>query len=67
MGGRKMPREAKGLTARQVETLGDGKHGDGRGLYLIVRGDYRAWFFHLHKPERPAPRDAARPPAHLLV
>ena len=45
-----MPREAKGLTARQAGTLGDGKHADGRGLNLIVRGDYRAWFFFYTSP-----------------
>jgi len=45
-----MPREAKGLSARQAETLGDGKHADGRGLNLIVRGAYRAWFFFYTSP-----------------
>jgi len=47
-----MPRQAKGLTAREAETLSDGKHADGRGLYLIVnnKGAYRAWFFHYTSP-----------------
>jgi integrase len=31
------------LTARQCETLLDGKYSDGDGLRLIVRGDTRAW------------------------
>lgn len=33
------------LTAREVQTLGPGKHGDGGGLYLIVEGPARRWQF----------------------
>ncbi|MCX7814273.1 MAG: tyrosine-type recombinase/integrase [Tepidimonas ignava] len=33
------------LTARHVDTLGDGSHADGGNLYLRVRGASRAWVF----------------------
>lgn len=33
------------LTARHVQTLGDGMHADGGGLYLHVRGEGRSWVF----------------------
>ncbi len=35
------------LTARQVQTLGDGFHGDGGNLYLRVKGNTRAWVFRI--------------------
>ena len=41
-----MPRRAKGLTARAVETLREGYHADGGGLYLQVSGTGgRSWIF----------------------
>ena len=46
-----MPRKLHLLTARQCETLGDGKHADGGGLSLIVRGDSRAWVFRYSGPD----------------
>ncbi|MDR2243799.1 MAG: tyrosine-type recombinase/integrase [Burkholderiales bacterium] len=33
------------LTAAACKKLGDGKHSDGDGLYLIVRGEHRSWVF----------------------
>ena len=33
------------LTARQVQTVGDGKYGDGGGLWFEVRGNSRRFFF----------------------
>jgi hypothetical protein len=33
-----MPRKAAGLTAAKVRTAKPGRHGDGGGLYLLVRG-----------------------------
>src|SRR5438045_3916778 len=41
-----MPKRAKGLTVRTVETLGTGYHADGGGLYLQVTGNGgRSWVF----------------------
>lgn len=41
-----MPRKAVGLTALKVRTIGPGRYGDGRGLYLLVRSaDARFWVF----------------------
>lgn len=34
-----MPRKAVGLTAAKVKTAKPGRHGDGGGLYLLVRGE----------------------------
>ncbi|MDR0250778.1 MAG: integrase arm-type DNA-binding domain-containing protein [Burkholderiales bacterium] len=33
------------LTATSCQKLGDGKHSDGDGLSLVVRGDHRSWVF----------------------
>lgn len=33
------------LKASDVKKLGDGRHSDGRGLYLFVKGDARSWVF----------------------
>ena len=33
------------LTAKQLPTLGDGRHGDGHGLYFYVRGNSRTWIY----------------------
>lgn len=38
-------REVNKLKASDVSTLGDGKHADGQGLYLHVKGDARSWVF----------------------
>lgn len=46
-----MPRKLHLLTARQCETLGDGKHADGGGLSLIVRGHSRAWVLRYSGPD----------------
>ncbi|WP_218919035.1 tyrosine-type recombinase/integrase [Thiomonas intermedia] len=35
------------LTARQVQTLGEGFHSDGGNLYLRVKGNTRAWVFRI--------------------
>lgn len=42
-----MPKRAKPLTTRQVETLKDGTYCDGHGLWLSVKGDgaSRSWLF----------------------
>jgi integrase len=45
-----MPRKSDLLTDRQCKTLGDGKHPDGLGLSLIVRGDNRAWVLRYTAP-----------------
>lgn len=33
------------LTSSSLQTLGQGKHGDGGGLYLQVKGESRTWLF----------------------
>ncbi|BBP04419.1 hypothetical protein TPL01_21020 [Sulfuriferula plumbiphila] len=33
------------LSARQIDTLGDGNHADGGNLYLRVKGNARSWVF----------------------
>lgn len=40
------------LTARHVDTLGDGTHSDGGNLFLRVRGASRAWVFRWKRDER---------------
>lgn len=42
-----MPKKAKGLTARQVETIREpGMHADGGGLYLqVLKGGGKTWVF----------------------
>lgn len=41
-----MPRRAAGLTAAKVRTAKPGRHGDGGGLYLLVRSaEARFWVF----------------------
>ncbi len=43
-----MPKRRRGLhwlTPKEVETLEDGLHPDGKGLYLQVRGKARSWLF----------------------
>ena len=41
-----MPKRAKGLTGKSVETLGTGYHADGNGLYLQVTDNGgRSWIF----------------------
>src|ERR1700726_3503756 len=41
-----MPRKAAGLTAAKVKTAAPGRHGDGGGLYLLVRSaEARFWLF----------------------
>jgi len=39
------------LTALDCKTLGDGKHADGLGLSLIVRGESRAWALRYTAPD----------------
>ena len=34
-----------GLSILKIKSLKSGRHGDGRGLYLQVRGDNRSWLF----------------------
>jgi integrase len=44
-------KRAAGLTARQVETLGSGLHGDGNGLYLQVGAKgARSWIYRFVSP-----------------
>ena len=38
-------RKVNKLKASDVSTLGDGRHADGQGLYLHVKGDARSWVF----------------------
>ena len=45
-----MLRKSDLLTDRQCKTLGAGKHPDGLGLSLIVRGDSRAWVLRYSAP-----------------
>ncbi len=33
------------LNAKTLHKLGDGKHPDGNGLYLQVKGNRRSWIF----------------------
>lgn len=41
-----MPRVSKKLTSREVAALkADGRHSDGDGLYLSIKGDRRRWVF----------------------
>lgn len=45
MMGRNMGRAIHRLTARKVQTAGDGMHADGGGLYLLSRAGARSWIF----------------------
>ena len=49
----KRGKEINQLAAVELRSLPDGKHADGAGLFLIVRGDSRAWvvtlFSRLHR------------------
>lgn len=45
-----MARRQKGihrLSPRDIETLGEGLHADGKGLYLQVKGNSRSWLFRI--------------------
>lgn len=47
-------RNSKHLTANQVEAAGPGRHGDGRGLSLIVAGaDSKKWIYRFTWNHRP--------------
>jgi integrase len=45
-----MPRIAKGLTPSRCDTLGEGTHADGRGLYLTVQGGCRSFVLRYTSP-----------------
>src|SRR6202011_6399234 len=61
-----MPRRAKGLTARAVETLGEGYHADGGGLYLQVSGTGgRSWIFR-YQHNKGKRRDMGLGPVYLV-
>jgi integrase len=60
-----MPKRAKGLTVKSVETLGAGYHADGDGLYLQVTGNGgRSWIFRYQRHGKR--RDMGLGPAHLV-
>jgi len=60
-----MPKRARGLTAKSVETLGAGYHADGDGLYLQVTGNGgRSWIFRYQRHGKR--RDMGLGPAHLV-
>jgi integrase len=61
-----MPRRAKGLTARAVETLPEGYHADGGGLYLQVSGTSgRSWIFR-YQHNKGKRRDMGLGPVYLV-
>ena len=49
-------REVNKLKASDVSTLGDGKHADGQGLYLHVKGDARSWVFRYKRNGKQDPK-----------
>ena len=60
-----MPKRAKGLTVKSVETLGKGYHADGGGLYLQVAGnDGRSWIFRYQRDGKR--RDMGLGPVYLV-
>ena len=60
-----MPKQAVPLTAKQLETLPDGLHCDGRGLYLLVRQNSRSWIYRYKMRGGPR-RDMGIGPLHLF-
>jgi integrase len=60
-----LPRRAKGLTVKSVETLGKGYHADGGGLYLQVTGNGgRSWVFRYQRTGKR--RDMGLGPVYLV-
>jgi hypothetical protein len=60
-----MPKRAKGLTVKSVETLGKGYHADGGGLYLQVTGNGgRSWVFRYQRGGKR--RDMGLGPVYLV-
>src|ERR1051325_10721278 len=60
-----MPKRAKGLTAKSVETLGAGYHADGAGLYLQVTDTGgRSWIFRYQRDGKR--RDMGLGPVYLV-
>lgn len=51
MGDAKRAKEIHRLSALECRTVGDGKHADGAGLFLIVRGSSRAWVLRYTAPD----------------
>lgn len=48
-----MPRMAAGLSAVKVRSAAPGRYGDGKGLYLLVRGPKaRFWVFRYRRDGR---------------
>jgi hypothetical protein len=60
-----MPKRAKGLTVKSVETLGKGYHADGGGLYSQVAGNGgRSWIFRYQRDGKR--RDMGLGPVYLV-
>src|SRR4051812_29269972 len=60
-----MAKRTAGLTARSVETLGPGLHGDGGGLYLSVSATgARSWIFRYQRHGKR--RDMGLGPLHVV-
>ena len=51
MGEAKRGKEIDLLSALECRSLGDGKHADGAGLFLIVKGASRAWVLRYTSPD----------------
>lgn len=51
MGETKRGKQIELLSAVECRTLGDGKHADGAGLFLVVRGMSRAWVLRYTSPD----------------